>query len=695
MQIKRFRFLFLTLFLMCALTLPVFAGNDSNFGQNYHTYMYDYLGNPTSAPPPYAYERGVDGAMVSDKAFQNLEDVKYDGVDRLYFADSGNARIVVATTDFKPVAVISSYMQDGQQQSFDNPCDIEIHGTNLYIADSSAGKIIQLSTETFETLAVFDRPTISALGENYVYQPTDISVDDGGFLYVIGRDINQGLILLDEKGEFSSFLGAPEVALKWNEILVRKLLPKRLWSQLGRNVPTEYNSVFINDKGFLYVTSQSSDISPIAKLNTQGENVLKYADESPSGDGIYLDEKGAKVSSRFVDIVAADNGMYFALDSAKGRVFGYDNDGNLLYIFGHAGFQQDSLYAPTSIELVNGKILITDKIKNTCMVFSQTEFGHNIDMAMTYHKNGEYDQEKVTWQQVAMQNSNYDMATIYLARADIREGDYATALENLSGVQEKKYYALAFKHYRSEWIQDNAIWLWLTVAVLVGGLITVKCMQKKAFVQKIKATSLYNEMTYGRYVIFHPFNGFWDLKREKRGSMRTATILLVLFSFWVVVRARFTGYLFMKEDAQSVNTLFELLKILLPLLLWVVSNWCFTTLMDGEGSMKDIYTASCYALTPYVLLSPILFLASHVLTGEEMAFYTYADTVVWIWVLVLLVIGMAMAHDYSALKAIVVTFLTVLGIAIILFVALLAGNLVQEIYEYFYNIYEEIAFRFY
>lgn len=695
MRTKRLCFLILTLLLLCAFSLPVFAGNDSNFGQNYNTYMYDYLGNPTSAPPPYAFERSIDGSMISDKAFQNLEDVKYDGGDRLYFADSGNARVVVCTTDFQPVAVITSYVQDGETKTFLKPCDLEIHGTDLYIADNEAGNIVRLHTETFETLAVYERPTISALGDNYVYQPTDIAVDDGGFLYVIGRDINQGLILLDENGEFSSFLGAPEVSLKWNEILVRKLLPKRLWSQLGRNVPTEYNSVFINDKGFLYVTSQSADVPPIAKLNTQGENVLKFNDESPSGDGIYLDDKGNKVASRFVDIVAADNGMYFALDSAKGRVFGYDNDGNLLYIFGHAGFQQDSLYAPTSIELVNGKILITDKIKNTCMVFLQTEFGRNVGMAMTYHKNGQYDQEKDMWQQVAMQNSNYDMATVYLARADIREGNYAAAMNKLSGVQEKKYYALAFQHYRSQWLENNALWLWLGVAVLVFGFIAVKVLKKKPFAQKLQENALYGELSFSRYAIFHPFNGFWDLKREKRGSMRAATILLVLFSAWVVIRAKFTGYLFMHEDASNVNTLFELLKLLLPLLLWIVSNWCFTTLMDGEGSMRDIYTATCYALTPYVLFSPVLFVASHVLTGEEMAFYTYADTVIWIWVVVLLVIGMAMAHDYSVLKTIVVTFLTILGIAIILFVALLAGNLVQEIYEYFYNIYEEIAFRFY
>ena len=688
-------FLFLTLLLVGSLSFSVFAGNDSSYGLNYNAYMYDSQGRPVASAPTYAYETSVTGTQVSDKAFQNLEDVKYDGVDRLYFADSGNARVVVTTADFQPVAVIDSYVQDGETQAFVSPCDIEFRGTSLYIADSAAGKIVCLNTETFETQKVYGRPSIPSLGEEYAYQPTDVAVDDAGYLYVIGRDINQGLILLDEEGNFSSFLGAPEVAMKWNEILARKLLPKRLWSQLGRNVPTEYNSVFLNKKGFLYVTSQSADIPPIAKLNTQGENILKYSNEAPSGDGIYRDETGTMTVSRFVDIVAADNGMYFALDSARGRVFGYDDDGNLLYIFAHTGSQKDSLYAPTSLELMNGKILVTDKTKNTCVVFAQTTIGQNIDLAMTYHKSGEYDLEREMWLQVAEQNSNYDIAAVYLARADIREGRYQEAMQKLSGVQEKKYYAMALKSYRSQWMEENALWLGLAALLLIGAVVAVKLAQKTAWAQRIKATPLYGELSYSRYMIFHPFNGFWDMKREKRGSMRGATILLALFSFWVIVRARFTGYLFMGQDAQSVNTLFEWLTLLLPLMLWVVSNWCFTTLMDGEGSMRDIYMATCYALTPYILFSPLLLVASHFLAGGETAFYLYADIVIWIWVLALVVIGMAVVHDYSVFKTILVVVLTIVGIAVILFIALLAGNLVQEIYKYFYNIYEEIAFRFY
>ena len=41
--------------------------------------------------------------------------------------------------------------------------------------------------------------------------------------------------------------------------------------------------------------------------------------------------------SRFVDIVNREFGMFSALDRQRGRIFTYDNQGNLLYVFGGIG----------------------------------------------------------------------------------------------------------------------------------------------------------------------------------------------------------------------------------------------------------------------------------------------------------------------------------------------------------------------
>ena len=135
--------------------------------------------------------------------------------------------------------------------------------------------------------------------------------------------------------------------------------------------------------------------------------------------------------------------------------------------------------------------------------------------------------------------------------------------------------------------------------------------------------------------------------------------------------------------------------IVLPLCFWVISNWCFTALMDGEGSMKDIFISTCYSLTPYVLFSLPMFICSHILTASEAAFYIVADTVCLIWVLALLFLGMMTTHNYSLSKSLLTAILTLVGICLIIFILLLMANIVQQVIIYFYDIYKELLFRTY
>ena len=90
-----------------------------------------------------------------------------------------------------------------------------------------------------------------------------------------------------------------------------------------------------------------------------------------------------------------------------------------------------------------------------------------------------------------------------------------------------------------------------------------------------------------------------------------------------------------------------------------------------------------------------LFILSHVLTANEAAFYTVLDTAVMIWVLALIFFGMMTVHDYSLSKAVLTLLLTVIGICLILFIALLFINIVQDVVFFVTDIYQEITFRFY
>ena len=193
--------------------------------------------------------------------------------------------------------------------------------------------------------------------------------------------------------------------------------------------------------------------------------------------------------------------------------------------------------------------------------------------------------------------------------------------------------------------------------------------------------------------MFHPFDGFWDLKREKRGSFRAANILMILFALLYGLRAQFSGYIFTGALPSQINAIFETGKVFIPLFLWIVSNWCFTTLMDGEGSMKDIYTATAYSLKPYIITAVPLWLLSLCLTEEEAFIYTSLSTIVTVWTLALIFFSMMVTHDYTLSKGIITAVLTLVGICLILFIALTFTNIIQKIYDFGFDIYSEMNYR--
>ena len=61
--------------------------------------------------------------------------------------------------------------------------------------------------------------------------------------------------------------------------------------------------------------------------------------------------------STLVDIVIRENGIYSVLDSKRGRVFTYDNYGNLLYVFGGPGGHQGMFNRPSAIDCLSRQVV--------------------------------------------------------------------------------------------------------------------------------------------------------------------------------------------------------------------------------------------------------------------------------------------------------------------------------------------------
>lgn len=197
-----------------------------------------------------------------------------------------------------------------------------------------------------------------------------------------------------------------------------------------------------------------------------------------------------------------------------------------------------------------------------------------------------------------------------------------------------------------------------------------------------KWTEMLKALNFSRFVIFHPFKGFWELKREKRGTVLSASAIILAVIIIFVIRRQFTGFVLNNNDPNEMNVLFQICYVLCPFLVWCIANWSVTTLMEGEGTFRDIYIASAYALVPLVLLNVPMVLLSQVLVENEVTIYTLLDSISIIWTAFLLIIGIMTVHQYSMFKTIATTVITLVAMIVILVIILLFFSLMQQMYHF-------------
>ncbi len=202
-------------------------------------------------------------------------------------------------------------------------------------------------------------------------------------------------------------------------------------------------------------------------------------------------------------------------------------------------------------------------------------------------------------------------------------------------------------------------------------------------------------LRYALYVSVHPFDGFWDLTHEKRGSLAAANTIVALFLLARVFKIAFTNFQFMSVNWEYVNIFNECMSLLLPLLVFCLANWCWTTLFDGKGTLKDVYMGMAYALAPYVVIQFFMVVLSNLIAYDEVAFYIVFDYISLAWAAFLAFVGMMQIQDYSVGKTIIFAIASIFGMLVIIFLILLFLSLISDGVSYFVSLYREIVFRLY
>lgn len=200
-------------------------------------------------------------------------------------------------------------------------------------------------------------------------------------------------------------------------------------------------------------------------------------------------------------------------------------------------------------------------------------------------------------------------------------------------------------------------------------------------------------LKFALYCTTHPLDGFWDLTHEKRGTLAAANTILIVSIFLRILKLRYTSFLFVTVYWEELNILTYIASILFPFILFVVGNWALTTLFDGKGNLRNVYIATCYAITPYPLIQLPLMIISNFVTVDEAAFYSALSVISLIWVLFIGIFGMSQVHDYSFGKNFLFMIATVFAMLVMVFILMLFFSMISQGVAYFISLGKEFLYR--
>lgn len=446
----------------------------------YDTYNYDRWGEAIPSKSGYAVSDCVSGSDLDIGEFSSPSDIFRMDKGLFYIADSGNNRIVVVNEDFtKAEKILSKFTYKGETLTLKAPKSIFVSGDTIYIADTENSRILR-SDDSGNVDLIIEKPS-SELYTAVTFLPQKVIVDKAGFVYVTVNNITSGAVMYDCNGNFTGFYGANRVQ-QTSEVL-RNYFWKFFSNEMMRrymtnSVPAPITSFDIDDDGFIYTCSNSltQDVDAVKKVNAAGFNLFADLDVS-FGDRPTADYSDTPKNS-YVDIDIDENGFINCLDFTNGRIFQYDEDCNLLFIFGGTGYQKGTFKQVSAIESSTDRIYVADLKKNTVTIFKETSFGESVHTATELYNDGYYDEALEPWFDVLKQDGNYRRAYIGISSAYINQGRYKEAMKYAKLADSQRRYNKAFEGWRTEFINKNFN-IFAVIILLIAIVIIILIYRKK------------------------------------------------------------------------------------------------------------------------------------------------------------------------------------------------------------------------
>ena len=697
---------------MVASAMTVGAGASSA----YQTYTYSIGGEALYSPDAYSAIKSVDYTQMGlELNFNNPGDMVTDKDEKVYIADTGNNRIVVLSRYYEYLFEISTFVNtQGNNDALAAPQGVFVDDESIWVCDTDKNRIVRFTLDG-EFVTILDAPESQLFENDDVYKPVAMAIDQYGRIYVVSSTTYQGIIVMNSLGEFVGFIGAQAVTISAWDIIWRRFQTDEQKKLSQSYVSTEFNNITITPDGFIYVTtssiaessvrsairgkSKSGQYMPVKLLNPAGDEIMRRNGFWPPAGEIDFSTSSRDTysgTSTVTDVAVGPEKTWTIIDSKRNKIYTYDFNGNLLFAFGDKGSMLGSISNIEAVTYQNDTMLVLDKGSNCIVVYERTEYGDMLLEAIAAENSLDYDYAISCWEGVLQRNSNFDAAYVGIGNALYRSGEYEESLEYYETAYDTSNWSNSYVEVRKEWM--STWFIPIVILIIVAIVLVIKFFAWTAKVNKRVSTdgkarkTFGQELIYGFYIIFHPFDGFYDLKHEHRGSIRASLVFIVLTVLTFFYQSIGRGYVLNPTGAYS-TIMAQAISVLVPLFLFVLANWCLTTLFEGEGSFKDIFIASSYCLLPLIMLNIPATLFSNWVTSTEASLITMVSTIAFIWCFALLFFGTMVTHDYSMGKNVITILGTVVAMACIVFIVLLFSMLLSKLVSLVTNIVTELQYR--
>jgi hypothetical protein len=400
----------------------------------------------------------------------------------------------------------------------------------------------------------------------------------------------------------------------------------------------------------------------------------------------------------------SNNGLLLAVD-ATGRIFEYDTEGWLLFVFGaqDKGDQRlGTLSNPTAIDRYQEFIYVLDKEKNALVVYQTTAFARTVHDGIRLYKDGYYSEAKPYFEQVLNYNGSFVIAYEGIADAYFKEGDYANALAAYRYAEDPFGYSQAFWELRNYVLQQylaQAI-LWIICLSLVLSIVTQLEKQYKWFdpIRKwfhgLQRLRLIDDFVFMFRFIKQPVDSFYYIKAKERGSLTFAGLIYAWVIVTNLVSLYITGFIFNPYTSPSnIHVEDEVINIVVVIFLWNAANYLISTISDGEGRVRDVIIGTAYSLFPFALFSLPIALISNVLTLNEVFIYSFSINIMWFWVGMMMFIMVKEIHNYSFSETIRNVLMTIFTMGLFLLTGYILSVLLNQLFEFISAILQEVGLR--